>query len=41
MIHAVQAPHGTFWLARLLCAAAWAEHVLLAERLAAVEASAH
>ena len=40
MIHTAQPPHGTFWLARLSCAAAWAEHVLLAERLAAFEASA-
>jgi hypothetical protein len=37
MIHA---PHGTFRLARLLRAAARAEHFLLAERLAAFEAPA-
>jgi len=41
MIHTAQPPHGTFRLARLSCAAARAEHILLAERLAAFEASAH
>jgi len=40
MIHTVQPRHGAFWLARLLRTAAWAEQILLAERLAAVEASA-
>jgi len=40
MIHTAQLPHGTFRLAWLPCAAARAEHVLLAERLAAFEASA-
>jgi len=41
MIHTAQPPHGTFRLARLSCAAARAEHILLAERLAAFEASVH
>jgi hypothetical protein len=40
MIHTVQPRHGAFWLARLLRPAAWAEQIFLAERLAAVEASA-
>jgi hypothetical protein len=39
MIYGVQAPRRTLGLARLLCPAARAEHVLLAERLPAFEAS--
>jgi hypothetical protein len=40
MIYGVQAPRRTLGLARLLCPAARAEHVLLAERLPAFEAAA-